>query len=114
LPPELASDLTAYIGCLAGAVGVEDYRSGLGEAGFSQMEIIDSGSDLNVYAKVELQGESCCSAPSAPGAKQATSCCSPSPVAAREAVYYKQMSELCAQYDFNEYAASVKIFAVKS
>jgi arsenite methyltransferase len=113
LPPQLASDLTAYIGCLAGAIGVEDYRSGLREAGLTKMEIIDSGANLNVYAKVELQGECCCSGASAPAAKQPTSCCSPSPVAAREAAYHKQMSDLCAQYDFNEYAASVKIFAVK-
>ena len=28
LPPELATDLMAYVGCLAGAIGVEDYRNG--------------------------------------------------------------------------------------
>jgi arsenite methyltransferase len=113
LPPQLASDLTAYIGCLAGAIGAEEYRSGLREAGLTQIEIIDSGSDLNVYAKVELQGECCCSGASAPAAKQPASCCTPSPVAVREATYHKQMRELCSQHDFNEYAASVKIFAVK-
>ena len=43
LPPELADDLTAYVGCLAGAIGVEEYRSGLREAGFGQIEIVDTG-----------------------------------------------------------------------
>jgi len=42
----------------------------------------------------------------------ATSCCS-SPPAAKEATFHKEMSDLCSQYDFNEYAASVKIYAIK-
>ena len=29
LPPELAADLTAYVGCIAGAIGVDEYNSGL-------------------------------------------------------------------------------------
>ena len=113
LPQELASDLMAYIGCLAGAIGVDDYRSGLQEAGFSQMEIVDTGSDLNAYAKVEPQSSCCCSGPSLPVVKPAaTSCCS-SPPAAKDAAFHKGMSDLCSQYDFNEYAASVKIYAIK-
>ncbi len=113
LPQELASDLMAYIGCLAGAIGVDDYRSGLQEAGFSQMEIVDTGSDLNAYAKVDPQSSCCCSGPSLPVVKPAaTSCCSPPP-AAKDAAFHKGMSDLCSQYDFNEYAASVKIYAIK-
>ena len=66
LPPELAADLMAYVGCLAGAIGVEEYRNGLREAGFSQMEIVDTGSDLNAYAKVEPQSGCCCSGQALP------------------------------------------------
>jgi arsenite methyltransferase len=113
LPPELAADLTAYVGCLAGAVGADDYRSGLREAGFSQMEIVDSGADLNAYAKVEPQCGCCCSGSSLPVMEPTTaSCCSPSS-AAPDAAFHARMADLSARYDFNEYAASVKIYAVK-
>ncbi len=50
----------AYVGCIAGAIPIEDYRQGLVEAGFSNVEVTDSGEDLNPYAKVENQA-GCCS-----------------------------------------------------
>src|SRR5213079_2282265 len=53
LPPELANDLMAYVGCIAGAIPIEDYRRGLVAAGFDAAQIIDSGADLNAYSKVE-------------------------------------------------------------
>ena len=113
LPQELAGDLMAYVGCLAGAIGIEDYRSGLQKAGFSQMKIVDTGSDLNAYAKVEPQSGCCCSGPSLPVVESAaTGCCSSTPTA-KDATFHKGMSDLCSQYDFNEYAASVKIYAIK-
>ncbi len=114
LPPELAADLTAYVGCLAGAIGVEDYRSGLREAGFRQMEIVDSGADLNAYAKVEPQSGCCCSGSTLPVVEPAASgCCSPPPSAPQDAAFHARMTDLSTRYDFNQYAASVKIYAVK-
>ena len=113
LSPELASDLTAYVGCIAGAIGVEDYRNGLQEAGFGQMEIVDTGSDLNAYAKVEPQRVCCCSGPTLPVVDPAAAgCCSP-PAAAQDAALHGGIADLCSRYDFNEYAASVKIYAIK-
>src|SRR4051794_20771396 len=44
LPPELGDDLMAYVGCIAGAIMIEDYRRGLIEAGFAHVEGIDNGS----------------------------------------------------------------------
>ena len=29
LPPEVGNDLMAYVGCIAGAIPIEEYRSGL-------------------------------------------------------------------------------------
>jgi ubiquinone/menaquinone biosynthesis C-methylase UbiE len=114
LPPELAGDLMAYVGCLAGAIGVEDYRNGLQEAGFHEMEIVDTGADLNAYAKAEPQSGCCCSSPTVPIVKLgATGCCSPEPAAPQDAVFHAQLSDLSTRYDFSEYAASVKIYAVK-
>ena len=62
LPPEIGNDLMAYVGCIAGAILIEDYRRMLVEAGFAHVEVIDSGRDLNAYAKVENQA-GCCSPP---------------------------------------------------
>ena len=39
---------------------IDDYRNGLLAAGFEHVEIVDSGADLNAYAKVENQA-GCCS-----------------------------------------------------
>ena len=113
LPPELASDLMAYVGCLAGAIGVGDYQTGLQDTGFGQMEIVDTGSDLNAYAKVEPQSGCCCSGQSLPIVESVATCCSSPRAATQGAAFYKGMTDLCSQYDFNEYAASVKIYAVK-
>ena len=59
LPPEIGQDLLAYVGCIAGAIPIEEYREGLKEAGFAHVEIIDSGADLNAYAQIEGQ-VGCC------------------------------------------------------
>src|ERR1700759_511801 len=60
LPEAIAKSIAAYVGCIAGAIRIDDYRSGLLAAGFEHVEIVDSGSDLNAYAKVENQS-GCCS-----------------------------------------------------
>jgi arsenite methyltransferase len=113
LPQELAHDLAAYVGCLAGAIGIEDYRSGLHEAGFSQMEIVDTGADLNAYSKVESQSGCSCCGPALPVVDVASAgCCSPAPATA-DTAFHTRMTDLCTRYDFNEYAASVKIYAIK-
>src|SRR5450631_4338403 len=59
LPTEIGQDLMAYVGCIAGAVLIEEYRLQLAEAGFASVEVIDTGADLNAYAKVENQGGCC-------------------------------------------------------
>src|SRR5947207_8987726 len=62
LPAEVSTDLLAYVGCIAGAILIEDYRLGLIAAGFAHVEIVDSGADLNAYAQVENQA-ACCPPP---------------------------------------------------
>lgn len=52
LPPEIASDVMAFVGCIAGAVLIEDYREMLVAAGFNAIQIVDEKSDLNAYANV--------------------------------------------------------------
>ncbi len=113
LPPELGSDLMAYVGCIAGAIPIEEYRNGLVEAGFAQVDIVASGSDLNSYAKVENQS-GCCSPPagSARAVLSASPCCC-TPSGGGELELHRRLGELLRKYDVNDYAASVRVFAVK-
>lgn len=96
LPPEIGNDLLAYVGCIAGAISIDDYRAGLIAAGFSQVEIIDSGSDLNAYANFEKE----------------SGCCSTS-ASNVESDIHSTLSELLSRYNVNDYAASVRVFAIK-
>jgi arsenite methyltransferase len=111
LPEAVAQSMAAYIGCIAGAILIDDYRAGLLAAGFQHVEIVDSGTDLNAYSKVENQA-GCCS-PSMDTASGLTvlsdSCCSTdSPT-----TLHQDLTALLSEYDVNTAAASVKVYAVK-
>lgn len=113
LPPELGQDILAYVGCIAGAIIIEDYKQGLIDAGFSAVEVVDSGADLNAYEKVENQS-GCCSPPMTQisGSSRLlpnveASCCAPS------GDLHSEFADLLKKYNVNDYAASVKVFAVK-
>jgi arsenite methyltransferase len=103
LPPELGNDLMAYVGCIAGAIAIDDYREQLLAAGFEAVEIVDTRADLNAYAKVENQ----------------SACCSPSMgeglpiVSAGDADLHARLKDLLTRYNVNDFAASVKVYAVK-
>jgi len=128
LPPEINENLLAYVGCVAGAIPIEEYRAGLLAAGFAHVEVLDSGADLNAYTQVEGQSGCCspaaaepeqsaCCAPSAAaeGSKTlpvaALSCCTPAPA---ESELHEDLGALLRRYDVNDYAASVKVYAVKA
>ncbi len=106
LPEAIAKSMAAYVGCIGGAIGMDDYRSGLVAAGFEHVEIVDSGADLNAYAKVENQS-GCCSP-----AMDEGSCCTPA-VDVRSATLHEELSDLLSKYDVNAAAASVKVYAIK-
>jgi SAM-dependent methyltransferase len=118
LPEEIAQDVMAYVGCIAGAIKIEDYRRGLTAAGFANVEVIDSGSDLNAYAKIENQS-GCCSpaitqiATDSRVSSGSYSCCAPAAAAGKEEQPLNALAELLTRYNVNDYAASVKVFAVK-
>jgi ubiquinone/menaquinone biosynthesis C-methylase UbiE len=123
LPSEIASDISAYTGCIAGAILIADYKRGLLEAGFSHVEVVDSAADLNSYAKLENQS-GCCSPPAEnvstkkPVATTAASCCAPAPVESASSCcspseLKEGLSELLSRYNVNDYAASVKVYAIK-
>lgn len=102
LPDEIGSDVLAYVGCISGAILMNDYERGLKEAGFQAVQIIDTGKDLNAYAKVENQ--SCCCSPS-------SACCSPG--GSDDDSMHRNLAELLRKYNVNDFAASVQVFAIK-
>ena len=129
LPEEIAKDVQAYVGCISGALLIDDYHRQLTEAGFGDVIVVDAGADLNAYAKVEGQSGCCSPAMSASDEKAASSsaCCSPasskvslsvssccgSQPTAEQATVHEGLAGLLDRYDVNEYAASVKVYAVK-
>jgi arsenite methyltransferase len=99
LPRELAEDLSAYLGCIAGAIAIGDYRHGLSEAGFVYVEVVDTGADLNAYAMIDGQ----------------IACCSPGGEAiCQSAAIHAGLAALLTRYQVNDYAASVRVYGVKS
>jgi SAM-dependent methyltransferase len=111
LPESIAKSLAAYVGCIAGAIRIDDYRSELLHAGFEFVEIVDSGADLNAYAKVEGQS-GCCSPAMEGGAAQ--SCCSPDASnSVLRGTLHQDLTALLSTYDVNTAAASVKVYALK-
>jgi arsenite methyltransferase len=110
LPPELGDDLMAYVGCIAGAIMMEDYRRQLQEAGFAAIEVIDTKADLNAYAKVENQA-ACCAPPPSTGLTMIQSgCCAPAPGSDG---LHARLLDLLTRYNVNDYAASVRVYALK-
>lgn len=126
LPEAIATSLAAYVGCIAGAIRIETYREELLRAGFAQVEIVDTGADLNAYAGVENQAGCCSPAmevsgvsgpradtseqsnPSGPFAQLPEPCCAPT----APTTLHGDLAALLATYDVNAAAASVRVYAV--
>jgi SAM-dependent methyltransferase len=102
LPAEVASDLQAYVGCVAGALLISEYENLLRDAGFSAVVVQDTGADLNAYA--QAGSNFCCGAPDG--------CCS-TEVPAESSSLHVGLSQVLSQFDANQYAASARIHAVK-
>ncbi len=108
LPEELLRSVMAYVGCVAGAIPIADYRRGLEEAGFAAVQVADTGADLNAYAKVDNQA-ACCS----PAMPEAAGCCPGAPGGGAGGDLFQVLAGLLQKYNFNDYAASVQVYAVK-
>jgi SAM-dependent methyltransferase len=115
LPPEIGNDVMAYVGCIAGAILIEEYRPMLVDAGFAHVEVIDTGTDLNAYSKIENQA-GCCSPSAAASLPIADlGCCSTTGESSDTpgAGFHERLAELLSRHNVNDYAASVRVFAVK-
>jgi hypothetical protein len=97
--------VAAYVGCVAGAVPIAEYERLLHVAGFTAVQVVDTRADLNVYAKIENQAGCCGSA---------GGCCEPAADAAKPPALHLELADLIARYDVNDYAASVRVYALKA
>ncbi len=140
LPSELAGDVTAWVSCIAGAVTIETYAQALAAAGFRDADVVPTGADLNVYKEAgessccapaaepspeqsccggapepeakDTTTQSCCGSGSEPKETDAQSCCSSEPDRTASGFHAALTASLQA-LDLNDYAAAVRIFAVK-
>lgn len=129
LPQAIAKEVSAWTGCIAGALTIDDNREKLSNAGFGSVDIQDANSDLNAYREgghaaccgpssdADMSAE-CCETEAKPAQEpcctpepEAQACCTPE--AEQEPGYHTTMDALLDTFDVNAYAASVKIFAVK-
>jgi len=116
LPAELKDDIGALVGCISGAISFDKFRDGLREAGFESVQVIDSNSDLNAYASVENQSGCCSPAMGSSGLPVLDGgCCGTGSEGPAEtnSDLHATLSGLLGRYDINEFAASVKVLAVK-
>ncbi len=116
LPAEVKSSIEAYVGCIAGAVLIEEYERQLHAAGFAAVVVTDTGADLNAYAQAGLAGTSCCSGSLPdPAGDLPTSlgCCGSVDADTNSLQLHDQLARVLSSFDANAYAASVRVHAIK-
>ncbi|CAI6334437.1 unnamed protein product [Periconia digitata] len=129
LPEQMKNDVALYVGCIAGASKKEEYETWLGQAGFKDVMVVDAETDLNVYTQTEDGenvgsvccgpvedktkdvGSACCKSSETEKKVSATGCCGSSKV---DGGVVQDVKTSFRNVDLNEWAASYKIFAVKS
>ncbi|PCG88171.1 Arsenite methyltransferase [Penicillium occitanis (nom. inval.)] len=93
LPQRVANNLALYVGCIAGASQVAEYEEYLTCAGFKDVLIVDTTSDLNLYKHSSYLAQG--------------GCCGPTHS-------LKESTADFAELDFNEWAGSFQIYAIKT
>ncbi|EED12222.1 arsenic methyltransferase Cyt19, putative [Talaromyces stipitatus ATCC 10500] len=92
LPKNIVEDMALYMGCIAGASQVAEYEEYLRQAGFQDILLVDTKSNLNLYKESSYL--------------QQSTCCGPSSGS-------KEQKADSANIDYNECAGSFQIYAVK-
>lgn len=96
LPSEVKQSVEAYVGCISGAILIDEYRSLLEQAGFTSVVVTDTGADLNAYAMAS-DGE----------------CCGGGSCGSDEKSLHDGLASVMQSFDANAYAASVRVHALK-
>ncbi|KJA16548.1 hypothetical protein HYPSUDRAFT_171339 [Hypholoma sublateritium FD-334 SS-4] len=95
LPDNIKNNLASYVGCISGAILVDEYKALLDEANFTKVLFVDTKSDLGVYYRVPTEDGNVSNNPS---------CFTPVPTGHLSAA---------PDYDVNHWVASYQIFAIK-
>ena len=101
LPSDVMQSVEAYVGCISGAILIEDYRGLLEQAGFVCVVVTDTGADLNSYSMVNDAG--CCSSDSSSSDSSSSD----------EKTLHAQLASVLKSFDANAYAASLQVHALK-
>ncbi|KAK5062510.1 hypothetical protein LTR84_004583 [Exophiala bonariae] len=114
LSPELKGDMALYVGCIAGASQVKEYEQYLHVAGFVDILIVDAHNDLNVYKDKGAQTSTQCCGTDAKNSRyeKESSCCTGK--GAEQADALEAIRNDFDNLDFNEWAGSFKIYAIKA
>ncbi|KIW36632.1 hypothetical protein, variant [Exophiala oligosperma] len=114
LSQELKRDMALYVGCIAGASQVKQYEQYLQTVGFHEILIVDAHHDLNVYKMKGAETSSHCCGTDAknPCCEKSSSCCDNKTLEQGDA--FESSRNSFADLDFNEWAGSFKIYAVKA
>jgi len=105
LPSEVKQSVEAYVGCISGAILIDDYRRLLEQAGFASVVVTDTEADLNAYAMASDGG--CCgggSCGSDVGEADATT---------QQKTLHEGLASVMQSFDANAFAASVRVHALK-
>lgn len=109
LPAEISKNLLAYVGCVAGAISIDDYQRELASAGFQDVALIDSGADLAACVSDEGSSGCCSSQEVTPALPEVESCRRES----NHEPFHDELADLIRRYNVNDFVASIKVFAVK-
>ncbi|KAH7920771.1 NAD(P)-binding protein [Leucogyrophana mollusca] len=129
LPESLRLDLASYIGCISGALQLDEYKALITDAGFSDALFVDTQGDLNIYTQngaagccapnITSSSSGCC--PPALTATTTSGCCPPAPAAkatsgccAPKSTTPAPSNTAAAIGNVNEWAASYQIYAMKA
>ncbi|MFH1303257.1 MAG: arsenite methyltransferase [Planctomycetota bacterium] len=105
LPDEMKQSVEAYVGCISGAILIDEYRRLLEQSGFASVVVTDTGADLNAYAMAS--DGVCCGE---------VSCCSNVGESAgdtEQKSLHDGLASVMQSFDANAYAASVRVHALK-
>ncbi len=114
LPPELGDDLMAYVGCIAGAISDRGLPPRAGRGGVRPRRgRRQRGRPERLRQGREPGGVLPAAGPASGLAVVDTGCCTPGPAAVVDQALHNRLADLLKRYDVNDFAASVKVFAVK-
>ena len=105
LPSEVKQSVEAYVGCISGAIFIDEYRNLLEQAGFASVVVTDTGADLNAYALASDGG--CC------GGGSCGSDAGEAVATTQQKTLHDGLASVLQSFDANAFAASVRVHALK-